>query len=86
MTTMEKVCELILKLKKKDVSLADLKPEARLADDLGLDSLDRSELLVLAEDEFSIKVPLEEVQKVTTVGAAAECLDRLIAARGEHAT
>ena len=81
MTTIEKVCGLILKLKKKDISAADLKPEARLKDDLGLDSLDQAELLVLAEDAFSMKVPLEDIKKLTTVGAAAQYFDKLIAAR-----
>jgi len=77
MTTVEKVCGLILKLKKKDLSAADLKPEARLTEDLGLDSLDQAELLVLAEKEFSTKVPLEDAQKLTTIRAAAEYFDKL---------
>ena len=81
MTTIEKVRGIILKLKKKDISAADLKPEARLVDDLGLDSLDHAELLVLAEDAFSMKVPLEDIKKLTTIGAAAQYFDKLIAGR-----
>ncbi len=81
MTTMERVCELILKLKKKDISAADLKPEALLVDSLGLDSLDLAELLVMAEDAFSIKVPLEDVEKLVTIGAATEYFDKHLAAR-----
>lgn len=78
MATIEKVREIILKLKKKDISAADLKPEARLVDDLGLDSLDHAELLVLAEDAFSTKVPLEDLTKLTTVGAIAKYFDQLV--------
>jgi acyl carrier protein len=81
MTTIEKVCGLILKLKKKDISAADLKPGASLVEDLGLDSLDHAELLVLAEDTFSIKVPQEDLGKLTTIGAAAEYFDKLIGGR-----
>ncbi len=81
MTTMERVCELILKLKKKNISAARLKPEAHLVDDLGLDSLDLAELLVMAEDAFSIKVPLEVVEKLITIRAATEYFDKRLAAR-----
>lgn len=82
MTTMEKVCEIILKLKKKNISQAALKPEARLVDDLGLDSLDFAEMLVMAEDVFSISVPLEDATSITTIGAAVEYFDKQIAAHG----
>lgn len=81
MATIEKVRELILKLKKKDISAADLKPEARLVDDLSLDSLDQAELLVLAEDAFSMKVPLEDLEKLTTVGAIAKYFEKPIPKR-----
>ncbi|OPY65553.1 MAG: Acyl carrier protein [Syntrophorhabdaceae bacterium PtaU1.Bin034] len=82
MTTVEKVCELILKLKKKDIAAVDLKPEAHLVDDLNLDSLDQTELLVLAEDAFAIKVPLEDAEKLTTINAVAAYFDKLGAGRG----
>jgi len=82
MTTLEKVCGIILKLKKKNISAADLKPEARLIDDLKLDSLDITELLVMAEDTFSIEMSMDEAEKLTTIGAAVEYFDRRIAGRG----
>ncbi len=81
MTTMERVRELILKLKKKNISAAQLKPEAFLVNDLGLDSLDLAELLVMAEDAFSFKVPLEDVEKLITIRAATEYFDKRLAAR-----
>lgn len=82
MTTIEKVCEIVLKLKKKDISAADLKPEASLVNDLHLDSLDLAELLVLAEDAFSIEIPLEDAVKLSTIAAAVEYFDMRIAAKG----
>jgi acyl carrier protein len=82
MTTMEKVCEIILKLKKKNISREALKPEALLVDDLMLDSLDFAELLVMAEDIFSIEVSLDDAANLTTIGAAVEYFDKHIAERG----
>lgn len=82
MTTMEKVCEIILKLKKKNISLEALKPGASLVDDLMLDSLDFAEMLVIAEDVFSIEVPMEDATNLTTIGAAVEYFDKRIAERG----
>jgi acyl carrier protein len=82
MTTMEKVCDIILRIKKKHISAADLKPEASLVDDLKLDSLDLAELLVLAEDTFSIQIPMDDAVKLTTIGAAVEYFDKRLAGQG----
>ncbi|OPY68231.1 MAG: Acyl carrier protein [Syntrophorhabdaceae bacterium PtaU1.Bin034] len=79
MTTTEKVCELILELKKKNISPADLKPEALLVDDLNLDSLDFTELMVLAEDAFAIQIPLEDTESLKTIGDAVEYFDKRLA-------
>jgi len=82
MTTMEKLCEIILKLKKKSISREALKPEALLVDDLMIDSLDFAEMLVMAEDAFSIEVPLDDAANLTTIGAAVEYFDKRIAEQG----
>ncbi len=42
--------------------------EARLAEDLGADSIDAVELIMNIEDEFSIQVSDEEAQNIKTVG------------------
>ena len=44
--------------------------EAKFVEDLGADSLDQVELIMALEDEFSLKIPEEEAEKLTTVGAA----------------
>lgn len=67
MSTMEKLQQLVVKVSKGRLSAAVLKPEARLNEDLGLDSLAQSELIVLVEDTFGVKVGLEEAAKVTTI-------------------
>lgn len=42
--------------------------EARLVEDLGLDSLDAVELAISVERKFDIEVPEEELTKLKTVG------------------
>jgi acyl carrier protein len=42
-------------------------PEARLVEDLGLDSLDAVELAIAVERKFDIEVPEEELAKLKTV-------------------
>ena len=42
-------------------------PEARLMEDLGLDSLDAVELAIAVERKFEIEVPEEELTKLKTV-------------------
>lgn len=48
-------------------NIADVVPEASFVDDLGADSLDIVELLIAIEREFSIKIPDEEAEKISTV-------------------
>ncbi len=79
MTTLEKVKAIILKLKKKNITEADLKPEALLVENLKLDSLDYTELLVMAEETFAITIPQEDVKEMTTIAYAVAYLDKRIA-------
>jgi acyl carrier protein len=44
--------------------------EAKFVEDLGADSLDQVELIMALEDEFKLKIPEEEAEKLTTVEAA----------------
>jgi acyl carrier protein len=44
-----------------------LVPQARLVEDLGLDSLDAVELAISVERKFDIEVPEEELAKLKTV-------------------
>jgi acyl carrier protein len=46
--------------------------EAKFVEDLGADSLDQVELIMALEDEFKLKIPEEEAEKLNTVGAAVE--------------
>jgi acyl carrier protein len=46
--------------------------EARFEEDLDVDSLGVVELLMALEDNFDVKIPDEEAEKITTVGEAAD--------------
>ena len=48
--------------------------EASLSDDLGADSLDAVELNIALEDEYSVEIPAEDLEKLTTVGAVMDYL------------
>ena len=43
-------------------------------EDLGADSLDLSELVMALEDEYSVEIPAEELEKMSTVGDVMEYL------------
>ena len=52
------------------VDAAQVTREASFADDLDADSLDLVELVMALEDEFGVNVEEEELEGITTIGAA----------------
>ncbi len=46
-----------------------IRDQASFSNDLGVDSLDKIETFVELEKEFSIRIPDEEAEKLTTVGS-----------------
>ena len=46
-------------------------------EDLGADSLDLFELVMALEDEYSVEIPAEELQELTTVGAVMDYLKKI---------
>jgi acyl carrier protein len=54
----------------------DITMEARFEEDLDVDSLGVVELLMALEDNFDVKIPDEEAEKITTVGEAAELVSQ----------
>ncbi|MDD5529193.1 MAG: acyl carrier protein [bacterium] len=48
---------------------------ARFIDDLGADSLDTVELVMALEEKFSMEIPDDEAEKLTTVGSAIKYIE-----------
>jgi acyl carrier protein len=57
-------------------------PEARLVEDLGLDSLDAVELAIAVERRFEIEVAEEELARLQTVADMLALVESRTAARG----
>ena len=56
------------------VSEDEVTLEASFKEDLDADSLDLFELVMALEDEYSVEIPAEELQELTTVGAVMDYL------------
>lgn len=72
--TFDKVKELIVD--QLDVSEDQVKEEANFIDDLGADSLDIVELVMVFEEEFGIEIPDEDAETLKTVGDAVKYIDK----------
>lgn len=54
-----------------------IQSETSFKEDLGADSLDLFELVMALEDEYSVEIPSEELQELTTVGAVIDYLKKI---------
>ena len=57
----------------------EVKSEASFANDLGADSLDTVELIMEFEKVFSISIPDDQAEKISTVGDAIAYITKAIA-------
>jgi acyl carrier protein len=62
-----------------EVDPAKLTPEARLIEDIGLDSLDSVDLIAAMERAFKVKCPEAEARKLRTVGDIHKFVEGLVA-------
>lgn len=70
MTIEEQVKNLIVE--QLGVSLDEVVPAASFVDDLGADSLDLVELVMMLEEEFGGEIPDEDAEKIQTVQDAID--------------
>jgi acyl carrier protein len=64
---------------KLGVEESQVTAESSFTNDLGADSLDTVELIMEFEKEFSIAIPDEQAETITTVGQAIEYLQKTVA-------
>lgn len=57
-----------------DVNL--LKPEALLKDDMGIDSLDFVDIVVIVERNFGFKIKAEEIANINTLGGFYDYIEQ----------
>lgn len=61
---LEKIREIIA----EEYTDVDVTLDTDFREDLGIDSLDLFEMIMVIEDEYSIEIPVEELEDVHTVG------------------
>lgn len=72
--TFEEVKEVIVETLSCDEE--DITPEALLADDLGIDSLDAVELVLALEESCGVRIPDEALADLKTVQDVIDCLEK----------
>ena len=70
-----RVCQILTA--RLGMPLAEITDQARLVDDLGMDSLDAVELAIAMEREFRIELSDDQIAKLQTVGDIVALVRRL---------
>ena len=74
MSTFDKVKEVIID--KLGIEDSKIESGSSFVDDLWADSLDTVELIMQLEEEFGIEIPDEDAEKITTVQAAVDYIEK----------
>ena len=74
MSVEERVKEIIVE--QLGVDAGQVKENAKFVEDLGADSLDTVELVMALEEEFSLEIPDEDAEKITSVGDAINYINQ----------
>lgn len=69
---LEKMKEIIAE--QLNVDAEEISLETSFKEDLGADSLDLFELVMALEEEYSVEIPSEDLEKLTSVGTVVEYL------------
>ena len=72
----QEVTQLIADIIEMEPSQID--PDAHLVEDLGMDSMMALEILASIEKKFRIKIPEEDLPKITTVNCAIELAKKYV--------
>ena len=71
----EKFVELLVE--ELQIDRDDIKMEAELSNDLGINSIELADLVMLCEDKFGIEINDDDLRKFTTVADVVEYLETL---------
>ena len=71
----EKFVELLVE--ELQVDRDDITMEAELSNDLGINSIELADLVMLCEDKFGIEINDDDIRKFTTVGDVVAYLETL---------
>ena len=58
------------------IEASEITPEAELVNDLGINSIELTDLLLMCEDNFGVKIEDEDAHGFITVGDVAEYLEK----------
>ncbi|MBO5682932.1 MAG: acyl carrier protein [Clostridia bacterium] len=75
MTMYEKFAQILVE--ELQVDKDDIKMDAELANDLGINSIELADLVMLCEDKFGIEINDEDIRKFTTVADVVAYLETL---------
>ena len=59
------------------IEAGSITPEAELVNDLGVNSLELADLILLCEEKFDVEINDEDIHKFITVGDVANYLENL---------
>ncbi|MDR2511067.1 MAG: phosphopantetheine-binding protein [Bacteroidales bacterium] len=75
--TRQEIDEIVKNFLIEDIEVEEdvIKPDAHLKDDLGIDSLDFVDIVVIVERNFGFKIKPEEMQGVTTLAQFCDYIE-----------
>ncbi len=76
MTTMERLVDVFVRVFEDEVEPSAIRPESKLIDDLGLNSIGMLYMAMELENEFGIKFSNEDFAGLTTVGDVVARVER----------
>ena len=72
----ERIAEIIInELKLKDVTPSTFKPDLDLIEDLGIDSMELTTIVVVLQDEFGIRIDEDDFGQLTTLNKIAAYIE-----------
>lgn len=70
-----------LLIEKLEIEPDLIKPEAQLANDLGINSLELADLVLFCEDKYGVEIDDDALQSFITVGDVADYLSGLVSGK-----